>query len=147
MIKTFRLFRAAVAAAACVGGLSSVALGAPLRVSVMGDSYSSWNPANLPGHYAASCAANSSGYGFGFAGTGKTAHADSHAVLDKGGGFFGAHDLIVQGVQANTFTVHGLLSRATEARGAVYSFSEPFVPLPWSNASGRFRAFGRVLYK
>jgi hypothetical protein len=50
-------------------------------------------------------------------------------------------------VQANTFTVHGLLSRATEARGAVYSFSEPFVPLPWSNASGRFRAFGRVPWK
>ena len=36
--------------------------------------------------------------GLGFAGTGKTAHADGHAVLDKGGGFFGAHDLIVQGI-------------------------------------------------
>ncbi|MGI6494884.1 MAG: glycine-rich domain-containing protein [Kiritimatiellia bacterium] len=68
MIKMFPSFRAAVVAAACVGGISSVAIGSPLRVSVMGDSYSSWNPADLPGHYAASCAANGTGYGFGFAG-------------------------------------------------------------------------------
>ena len=59
------------------------------------------------------------GYGLGFAGAGEAAHADGHAVLDQSSGVSGAHHLIQQRRQANTITVHGLLSRATEAGCAV----------------------------
>ncbi len=52
--------------------------------------------------------------GLGFAGAGETAHADGHAVFNQSGGVGGAHHFIQQRRQANTVTVHGLLSRASE---------------------------------
>ena len=60
------VFGAAVSLVFAVTPLTAV--GASLRVSVMGDSYTSWKPSDLPGHYAQSCLGNASGYGFGFAG-------------------------------------------------------------------------------
>ena len=57
-------------------------------------------------------------YGLGFAGAGETAHADGHAVLDQTSGISRTHYLAVQGGQADTITVHGLLSRATETTAA-----------------------------
>jgi len=59
------------------------------------------------------------GHGLGFTGTGEAAHADGHAVLDQCGGVCRAHDLVQQRRQADTITVHELLSQATEARWAV----------------------------
>ncbi|MNP41061.1 hypothetical protein D3C76_1347420 [compost metagenome] len=55
----------------------------------------------------------------GFAGAGEAAHADGHAVLDQASGISRTHYLAVQGGQADTITVHGLLSQATKARCAV----------------------------
>ena len=57
-------------------------------------------------------------YGLGLAGAGEAAHADSHAVLDQTSGISRTHYLAVQGGQADTITVHGLLSRATETTAA-----------------------------
>ena len=59
------------------------------------------------------------GDGLGFTGSGEAAHADGHAVLDQCGGVCRAHDLVQQRRQADTITVHELLSQATEARWAV----------------------------
>ncbi|MNS56564.1 hypothetical protein D3C72_894260 [compost metagenome] len=54
--------------------------------------------------------------GFGFSGASKATHADGHAILNQGGSVGSAHHFVQQRRQANTVTVHGLLSRATGSR-------------------------------
>ncbi|MCY1419593.1 hypothetical protein D9M71_351830 [compost metagenome] len=56
------------------------------------------------------------GDGLGFTCASKATHADGHAVLNQSGSVGSAHHFVQQRRQANTVTVHGLLSRATGSR-------------------------------
>ena len=55
----------------------------------------------------------------GFAGTGETAHADGHAVLDQFGGLRRIHHLVQQRGQAYSIAIHGHNSGSGQKQGGI----------------------------